>query len=117
MNIAYLKAKDDPLAESWIPADYPTQCREIGDETSYQKEPGEWNVVSADEYNALKENLKGQYESSLPPIDEPVPTPSIEDRIAALEGRADVIEAGVNQIAVASSIELAQPIGKIKIGG
>jgi hypothetical protein len=62
MNLAVKFYKDEPDAPLGMPADWPSQCRQIDDATEYTAEPGPWLIMSVEEYNSYREANMGAYE-------------------------------------------------------
>jgi hypothetical protein len=58
-----------------MPDEWPWDCRELGEATSYTDEEGPWTIMTVDEleaYKALHQEAYNLYEASLPPIVPPL---------------------------------------------
>jgi hypothetical protein len=79
MNIAVKLQKDNPNKHPTMPDEWPWDCREIGEETKYEKEGAGWVVMDAASYKRYlteKLPLYEAHKSSLPI--EPLPIPEAE---------------------------------------
>jgi hypothetical protein len=92
MNVA-VKFYSDVSNPKGIPGEWPAEVREIGEDKSYEKEPGPWSIMTVEQYKALIESLSAIKEAFDAANPEPVrQVQTLEQQIAALVLRVEALE-------------------------
>lgn len=93
MNVA-VKFWSDVENPKGVPGEWPAEVREIGEQREYTKEPGNWTVMSVEQYKELlaeRRPIKEAFDvlNPEPAIEQPK---SVEERLAELEARLVALE-------------------------
>jgi hypothetical protein len=93
MNVA-VKFWSDVENPRGIPGEWPADVREIGLAVSYSKEPGDWQIMSIEDYKRLvseRQPIKDAFDIANPEPTDPV-QPSLEERMRDIEQRLEALE-------------------------